>query len=506
MSKNLEKVIQRAISDAAFRRQLQSNPEAALRGFKLTQDEVAALRSADAGKLTSLGIDQRMSKVFSVGAYDGATRSVTGSDLGTSGSGSYSDRDLRQIGDNTSGATGSNQAIDAGNTSGETRMVTGSAGGNTSALDAGAGAAGHTVLVGDPMSERSASSVLRDPENPANARGYIGGETASASTASNIGDPENPANARGYIGEQASAPSSDAIEDQSHSFAATRSADVTGSGLAAPIEGSPEEFSFRDQGASSTASNIGDPDNAAFARGYTGGGAAAPSSDALEDQSHTFAASRDQGASATASNISDPDNAAFARGYTGHEGAAAPSSDALESQSHDFAASRSADVTGTGAGASSLDYDTLQHTGGANAGSTSLDYDTLQHTGGLAGGTSGMAAPIPGSPEEFAFRDQGASTTASNIGDSDNPANARGYIGEQASAPSSDAIEDQSHAFAANRSDAFMTDGEVSQYSDPNLSSDQAEDEGHLFNPNASDAVPEDADTASLHHQPDQPA
>ena len=68
MSKNLEKVIQRAISDAAFRRQLQSNPEAALRGFKLTQDEVAALRGGDAGKLTSLGIDQRMSKTFVVSA------------------------------------------------------------------------------------------------------------------------------------------------------------------------------------------------------------------------------------------------------------------------------------------------------------------------------------------------------------------------------------------------------------------------------------------------------
>ena len=44
-SKNLEKVIQRAISDAAFRRLLQSNPEAALRGFKLTSEEVTAIRA-----------------------------------------------------------------------------------------------------------------------------------------------------------------------------------------------------------------------------------------------------------------------------------------------------------------------------------------------------------------------------------------------------------------------------------------------------------------------------
>ena len=65
-SKNLGAVIQRAISDGAFRRQLQSDPAAALRGFNLTSDEVAAIRSGDSGKLMSLGVDQRMSKAFSV--------------------------------------------------------------------------------------------------------------------------------------------------------------------------------------------------------------------------------------------------------------------------------------------------------------------------------------------------------------------------------------------------------------------------------------------------------
>src|SRR5688572_20366975 len=87
-SKNLQTVIQRAISDAAFRRLLQSNPEAALRGFKLTSDEVAALRSGDAGKLMSLGIDQRMSKTFTVGGeatLNAASRSVTGTELGLGG-------------------------------------------------------------------------------------------------------------------------------------------------------------------------------------------------------------------------------------------------------------------------------------------------------------------------------------------------------------------------------------------------------------------------------------
>src|SRR2546421_9603147 len=80
-SKNLGAVIQRAISDGAFRRQLQSVPAAALRGFNLTPDEVAAIRSGDSGRLMSLGVDQRMSKAFTVGALSG-TRAA-GSDIGT---------------------------------------------------------------------------------------------------------------------------------------------------------------------------------------------------------------------------------------------------------------------------------------------------------------------------------------------------------------------------------------------------------------------------------------
>ena len=84
-SKNLGAVIQRAISDGAFRRQLQSDPAAALRGFNLSPDEIAAIRSGDSGKLMSLGVDQRMSKAFTVGGgFLGATRS-TGSDLGGGG-------------------------------------------------------------------------------------------------------------------------------------------------------------------------------------------------------------------------------------------------------------------------------------------------------------------------------------------------------------------------------------------------------------------------------------
>ena len=63
----LAKVVQRAIGDAAFRRQLNSDPAGALRGFDLTADEVSAVRAGDAGRLSALGIDQRMSKVFIAG-------------------------------------------------------------------------------------------------------------------------------------------------------------------------------------------------------------------------------------------------------------------------------------------------------------------------------------------------------------------------------------------------------------------------------------------------------
>jgi hypothetical protein len=92
-------VIQRAISDGAFRRQLQSDPATALRGFNLTPDEIAAIRSGDSGKLMSLGVDQRMSKAFTVGAnfLGGAMRSTT-SDLTPGGAANT------LVGDQTSGA------------------------------------------------------------------------------------------------------------------------------------------------------------------------------------------------------------------------------------------------------------------------------------------------------------------------------------------------------------------------------------------------------------------
>jgi hypothetical protein len=129
-SKNLGAVIQRAISDGAFRRQLQSDPAAALRGFNLTSDEIAAIRSGDSSKLMSLGVDQRMSKAFSVGgAMAGGPARSTVSDLTAGGTASTIANDptagTREgiAGDPTSG---SREALTGGNLSG-TRAVTDSA-------------------------------------------------------------------------------------------------------------------------------------------------------------------------------------------------------------------------------------------------------------------------------------------------------------------------------------------------------------------------------------------
>jgi len=85
MSKEaLAKVVQRAISDASFRRQLSSDTAGALRGFDLTADEVSALRAGDAGRLSTLGVDQRMSKSFALGGGALAATKMAQSDLGTS--------------------------------------------------------------------------------------------------------------------------------------------------------------------------------------------------------------------------------------------------------------------------------------------------------------------------------------------------------------------------------------------------------------------------------------
>ncbi len=63
MSEALNKVIERASTDAAFRSQLQSSPNTALAPYDLTPGERVALLTGDAGQLRSLGVDVRSSKL-----------------------------------------------------------------------------------------------------------------------------------------------------------------------------------------------------------------------------------------------------------------------------------------------------------------------------------------------------------------------------------------------------------------------------------------------------------
>src|SRR3989442_9549189 len=67
-------VVQRAISDAAFRSQLRADPAKALRGFSLSPEETRALTSGDSARLVALGVDQRMSKMFA--GPDASTHSL----------------------------------------------------------------------------------------------------------------------------------------------------------------------------------------------------------------------------------------------------------------------------------------------------------------------------------------------------------------------------------------------------------------------------------------------
>jgi len=83
-STDLKNVIERAISDAEFRRQLHTDAKSALAGFSLTSAESAAIGSGDPTRLSDLGVDQRMSKVFIVLGPGGTQAATSGSDLGSS--------------------------------------------------------------------------------------------------------------------------------------------------------------------------------------------------------------------------------------------------------------------------------------------------------------------------------------------------------------------------------------------------------------------------------------
>jgi hypothetical protein len=269
VSKNLEKVVQRAISDAGFRRQLQSNPDAALRGFQLTTDEVAALKSGDATRLMSFGIDQRMSKTFSFSDVTMAHQSAT-TDLSSGArSSSLTESD-------TAGATHGSVSVD--DTSGATRGAL---------TDQDASAASRLIIPNANAGQNAIDPGQVDGQVGAN----IGDPTSSSETVrSSVRDVEPT-----LLGANSA---SDAVEDTSHAFAARAGMDgetvrssvrdvepatLQGSGLVAPTEGSPESFAFSEPEA--IRSSVRDVEPTLLG--------ANSASDAVEDTSHAFLAQQD---------------------------------------------------------------------------------------------------------------------------------------------------------------------------------------------------------------------
>ena len=282
-SKNLEKVIQRAISDAAFRRQLQSNPEAALRGFKLSSDEVAALRANDAGRLMSLGVDQRMSKAFTIFDANMSNRaSVDGLSIGGS---AISDQGVARIasaevGDPGNVTRGASIDIDQTQRAGERFPSDTSSArsanvdmdqrrGERLAGDASGGATSSNADLAQRAGERAvgeasfATNANVDQAQRAGER--IGGDASGVAQhePGSFGDPIKPVidvdtdtAARSVVHDIAPTDLRGGFVDEDTVRSAVR--DVTDvdlrGGLVAPVEGSPEAWAFQNAADASDAS------------------------------------------------------------------------------------------------------------------------------------------------------------------------------------------------------------------------------------------------------------
>jgi len=173
----ITKVVQRAISDAGFRRQLSTDPTGALRGFDLSADEAAALRTGDAGRLSALGVDQRMSKAFVLGGASlaatrpGGTDPLNASGLNAGGANALSNADATGAGGSfgnalVSGSDANAALIDDGASGIRTIIPTEPGGNLTADIDGAAGMSNASV---DDSSEAYLTKVGYDDRAAANA-------------------------------------------------------------------------------------------------------------------------------------------------------------------------------------------------------------------------------------------------------------------------------------------------------------------------------------------------
>ena len=444
MSKNLDKVIQRAISDAAFRRQLQTNPQAALRGFKLTDDEVAALRSGDAGKLGSLGIDQRMSKAFAAFGAMGQASRATGDAVLSVGGTRIPDVGGANIGSaDVAGGTNVRSAdFDPGTASsavGDPIMTSQASASDAIEDQSHAFSAGRSADV-NAMGVATDEGQLTANTQPTDATGLSDNVAASAAGrqgslgtggegtfASRIHDSE-PVDLRGstYSGDDTAGPGYLASDQATGGISRIRDLDTPDTGRVASGDATGGVSRIRD---------LDTPDTSGVASGATGGVSRirdldTPDTSAVASGDATGAASRIR-------DLDTPDTSGVASTDAGH-----------------VSRIRDLDTPDTSAVAS----------GDTSASSAMIDPDSAEayapafHTGG-----------VQGAPNADALEDMSHSIAASQDA--------------SLGAPSSDALEDMSHSIAANQ-DAFLSGEEATEYvTDPNLSSDQAEDIAHSFNP-----------------------
>ena len=290
-SKNLGAVIQRAISDGAFRRQLQSDPAAALRGFNLSPDEIAAVRSGDSSKLMSLGVDQRMSKAFSISGTgsSAATRGSMSGDISGSTSNTLA-------GDNTAGAR---EGLANDPTSGARATVS-------------AGQSGQTQDMPRAMADSDNTTGAREAYTTGDQSGARAGVTTPQGDAYRaVNDPDNTGGTRETVSDPTSAGTRSTLTGgQQDSYRGVNDPDNTG-GTRETVTGGQQD-SFR---------AINDPDNTGGTRETLSAG-----------QQDSFRA------------INDPDNTGATSGSSAVEDSSSPEFAAAHGSDSDSLASRMQDA------------------------------------------------------------------------------------------------------------------------------------------------------------------
>ena len=285
MSKDaLAKVVQRAISDAAFRRQLNSDPTGALRGFDLNSDELSALRTGDAGRLSTLGIDQRMSKAFSLGGALASTR-MSQSDL-TPGGGPAMVDDMSGAGGRTVIPADPAQvgSADLDGSTSATRTVRAGDDYKFAGRQAPDGSGTSTVRAGDDW--KFAGRVA--PEATSTVR--VGDDWKFADRAASQGAVAPvEGSTEASAADIASGTRVSAINDDPNGFLA---ANATASGAVAPVEGSPEA-SAADIAGATRVSAINDDPNGFLAANADAGGSVVRANVIHDDPNGFLAANAD---------------------------------------------------------------------------------------------------------------------------------------------------------------------------------------------------------------------